>query len=144
MLVVSTYFRSLTLRYNYRIITIKIKLDVVFLRFMGFSITITLRQKLKGVTRMLRWITRQRRESMRFCLRVIVNEKILNLEKTTSSVLSVLLLIDGYNLHLIFHGVNHQIHYFNVQCILLTNQQSVNGNPDKTGIYQWKLNHMNP
>ena len=38
------------------------------------------------------------RESMRvtplgFCLRVIVNEKPLNLEKTTSSVLSVLLLI---------------------------------------------------
>ena len=28
-----------------------------------------------------------------FCLRVIVNEKLLNLEKTTSSVLSVLLLI---------------------------------------------------
>ena len=28
-----------------------------------------------------------------FCLRVIVNEKPLNLEKTTSSVLSVLLLI---------------------------------------------------
>ena len=38
------------------------------------------------------------RESMRvtplgFCLRVIVNEKLLNLEKTTSSVLSVLLLV---------------------------------------------------
>ena len=37
-------------------------------------------------------------ESMRvtplgFCLRVIVNEKLLNLEKTTSSVLSVLLLV---------------------------------------------------
>ena len=30
-----------------------------------------------------------------FCLRVIVNKKPLNLEKTTSSVLSVLLLIDG-------------------------------------------------
>ena len=38
------------------------------------------------------------RESMRvtplgFCLRVIVNEKLLNLEKTTSSVLSVLFLV---------------------------------------------------
>ena len=32
---------------------------------------------------------------MRFCLRVIVNEKPLNLEKTTSSVLSILLLIYG-------------------------------------------------
>ena len=31
-----------------------------------------------------------------FCLRVIVNEKSLNLEKTTSSVLSVLLLIYGW------------------------------------------------
>jgi len=30
---------------------------------------------------------------MGFCLRVIVNEKLLNLEKTTSSALSVLLLI---------------------------------------------------
>ena len=44
-------------------------------------------------------MTRQK-ESMRvtlfgFCLRVIVNEKPLNLEKTTSSVLSVLLLIYG-------------------------------------------------
>ena len=48
---------------------------------------------------MPRWITRQR-ESMRvtpldFCLRIIVNEKPINLEKTTSSVLSVLLLIYG-------------------------------------------------
>ena len=44
-------------------------------------------------------MTRQK-ESMRvtplgFCLRVIVNEKPLNLVKTTSSVLSVLLLIYG-------------------------------------------------
>ena len=31
--------------------------------------------------------------SLGFCFRVIVNEKPLNLEKTTSSVLSVLLLI---------------------------------------------------
>ena len=33
--------------------------------------------------------------SLGFCLRVIVNEKPLNLEKTTSSVLSILLLIYG-------------------------------------------------
>ena len=32
------------------------------------------------------------------CLRVIVHEKPLKLEKTTSSVLSVLLLIYGFNL----------------------------------------------
>ena len=61
----------------------------------GFSFTITLRQK--PVTRMPRWMTRQR-ESTRItplglCLRVIVNEKPLNFEKSTSSVLSVLLLI---------------------------------------------------
>ena len=46
---------------------------------------------------MPRWITRQRKSMcvtpLGFYLRVIVNEKILNLEKTTSSVLSVLLLI---------------------------------------------------
>ena len=47
------------------------------------------------------------RESMRvtplgFLLRVIVNEKPLNLKKTTSSVLSVLLLIYAYNCELQF------------------------------------------
>jgi len=46
-------------------------LDVVFSRFRGFSFTITLRQKRKVV---------------------IVNEKLLNLEKTRSSVRSVLLI----------------------------------------------------
>ena len=39
------------------------------------------------------------RESMRtflgFCLRVIVNEKPINLEKTTSSILSILVLMYG-------------------------------------------------
>ena len=36
-----------------------------------------------------------------FCLRFIVNEKLLNLEKTTSSVLSVLLLIyEDYSVNL--------------------------------------------
>ena len=39
--------------------------------------------------------------SLGFCLRIIMNEKPINLEKTTSSVLSVLLLIygHGYLLH---------------------------------------------
>ena len=46
-------------------------LDVVFSRFRGFLFTITLRQKRKVV---------------------IVNEKLLNLEKTRSSVRSVLLI----------------------------------------------------
>ena len=59
------------------------------------------KQKPKGETRMQRWITR---ESMRvnpfsLCLRVIVNKKLLNIVKTTSSVLSVVLLIyfNNYN-----------------------------------------------
>ena len=38
-----------------------------------------------------------RRTSLGFCLRVIVNEKTLNFEKTTYSVLSVLLLKYGSN-----------------------------------------------
>ena len=54
-------------------------------------------QKPKEVTRMLSWMARQR-ESMRatplgFLLKLIVNEKIPNLEKTTSRVLSVFILI---------------------------------------------------
>ena len=80
-------------------------LDVVFSRFRGFSFTITLRQKHKRVPR------RQRMLSL--CLVIqsccaellwasvsrIVNEKPLNLEKTTSSGLSVLLLIYGTKVH---------------------------------------------
>ena len=62
-------------------------LDLVFLRFRGFSSTITPRQKPKGVTRMWRLIIRQR-ESMRF--RFVMNEEQLNLEKTTFSVLFVI------------------------------------------------------
>ena len=54
-------------------------------------------QRPKGFLPMPRWITRQiesmRVTSLGFCLWVIVNEKRLNLEKTTSIVLSVLLLI---------------------------------------------------
>ena len=73
-------------------------------RFRVFLCTITLRQTAKRVTRMVRRITRQRvetRESvlrrlnvtpLGVCLRVIVNKKPLNLEKTTSSVLSVSLI----------------------------------------------------
>ena len=56
----------------------------------------TPRQKPKGVMRMLSLglvIKRGiRLTSLSLCLRVFVNEKPLNLEKTTSSVLSVLLL----------------------------------------------------
>ena len=49
---------------------------------------------------MPRWMTRQR-ESMRitrfgFCLMIFVSEKLLNVEITTTSVLSVLLLIYDY------------------------------------------------
>ena len=74
----------------------------------SFRSHLTLRQKTKGFPRRKRLITRQR-DSMRclargtpfgFRLMVIVNEKKLNLEKTTSSVLSVLLLI--YDLDQLF------------------------------------------
>ena len=51
----------------------------------------------KGVTRKLRLITIQGEimlvTPMGFCLKVIVNENPLNLEKTTSIVLSVLLIL---------------------------------------------------
>ena len=70
--------------------------DVVFSRFMCVSFTITLRQKPKEVTSILSLcLVIQRVTPLDFCLRVIVNEKPLNLEKTTSSVLSVLLLTYG-------------------------------------------------
>ena len=66
-------------------------LDVVFARFRGFSFTITLRQKPKIVMRML-FLCLVIQYSM--CVtssgpRVIVKEKTLDLEKTTTSVLSV-------------------------------------------------------
>jgi len=65
-------------------------LDVVFSRFRGFSFIVTLRQKPKEVTRMLSLCLVIQR-SMRvtpsgFFLRVIVNEKTLNIKKPTSSV----------------------------------------------------------
>ena len=63
--------------------------DFVFLIFKGFSFTITLRQKPKGVPRRQRLITiKTQREHAHV-------EKPLNLENTTSSVLSALLLIYG-------------------------------------------------
>ena len=69
-------------------------LDVDFSRFMYVSFKITLRQKPKGVTRKLSLclvIHRGMRVTpLGFCLRVFVNEKPINLEKTTTSVLSVL------------------------------------------------------
>ena len=65
-----------------------------------FKICLKLRQKLRGVLRSRCIITRQRESVLRrlheaaqgFCLRVIVNEFHPNLEKTTSCVLSVLLI----------------------------------------------------
>ena len=64
---------------------------------MGFSFTINLSQKPKGVTRMLfLFLVIQRGihvAPLGFCLRVILNEKLLILKKTTSSVLYVLLFI---------------------------------------------------
>ena len=71
-------------------------LDVVFSRFRGFSFTITLRQKPKWVRRRLSFclvIQRGMRVAPLGCFRIIVNEKLLNLEKTTASVLSALLWI---------------------------------------------------
>ena len=63
----------------------------------GISFTITLRQKPKRSSAQTALNFKTERESMRvtpsgLCLRVIVNEKPRNLEKTTSSVLSVLLI----------------------------------------------------
>ena len=68
---------------------------------MGCSFTITVRQTPRGVTRILRRITKQRKgritiQRRGFSLRVIVNETPINLEETTS-VLYVLLLIYGQN-----------------------------------------------
>ena len=61
--------------------------------------TITLGQKPKGVQRRASLNNKTERgharNSLGFCLRVIVIEKTLNLERTTSSVLSVILLIYG-------------------------------------------------
>ena len=65
--------------------------------YQDFLFTIPLRQKPKGVTRSRHRIARLREPFLRrislnllgFCLGVIVNEKPLDLEKTTTSVLSV-------------------------------------------------------
>ena len=61
------------------------RLDVVFSRLRGFSFTIIMRQRPKGVTRMLSIclvIQRCLHETpLGFCLRVVVNEKPLNLEE---------------------------------------------------------------
>ena len=64
---------------------------------MGFSFTINLSQKPKGDTRMLFLFLVVQRDihvaPFGFSLRVILNEKLLILKKTTSSVLYVLLFI---------------------------------------------------
>ena len=68
--------------------------DVVFLRFRGFQFTIGLRKKSKGVTRIRRRILRRMRVTpLGVFPRVIANENPLNLEKTRSSVISLLFLI---------------------------------------------------
>ena len=89
-------------------------LDVVFSRFRGFSLTLNLRQRSKGVTRMLSLclvIQRCLRGThLGFCLRIFVNEKPLNLEKTISSVQSVLLIIYPSILHL--YGAKTFSHFF--------------------------------
>ena len=70
-------------------------LDVVFSRFRGFSFTIT--QRSYNWLSFCPLIQRGMRVTpLGFCLRVIVNEKTLNFEKTTSSVLSILLLIYAF------------------------------------------------
>ena len=65
-------------------------LDVVFSRFRVFSFSINLRQKPKEVTRMRCRTGSFSRTPFGFYLRVIVNEKPPNLEKTTSNVLYVI------------------------------------------------------
>ena len=86
---------------NHRLIEITGRtLDVVFSRFMWVSLTITLRQKPKGVTRSRRGNKQTIEPVLRrlpvthlgFCLRVILNETHINLENTTSCVLSVILI----------------------------------------------------
>ena len=70
-------------------------LEVVFSRFMCFSFTITMRLKPKGVT-----LSTEREPVLRrlhathlgILLIVIVNEKHIHLIKTTSRVLSVILI----------------------------------------------------
>ena len=64
-------------------------LDVIFSKFRGFSFTITLSYAHTALN------DKTEREHVRNSF--IVNEKPLNIEKTTSSVLSVLLLIYVYS-----------------------------------------------
>ena len=70
------------------------KLDVVFSRIRSFSFQKNLRQKPKGVTHKLSLclvIQRSMRVTpLGFCLRTILNKIPLNLERTTSRVLSLL------------------------------------------------------
>jgi len=75
----------------------KITTHIKILRFRGFPFTITLRQKPKGVPSRQRMLSLclviqrcLRGTPLCFCLGVIVNEKSLNLEKTASSVISVI------------------------------------------------------
>ena len=47
--------------------------------------------------------------SLGFCLRVVVNEKTLNLEKTTSIVLSVLMIIYDWTIYFLVIDTVHTI-----------------------------------
>jgi hypothetical protein len=99
--------RNQTINYNYqenqkdrgRIIdklTIHIEHErLIFQDLEGFSFTITLRQRSRKLHACFSRCIRG--TPLVLCLRVIVNEKTLNLEKTSSSVLSVFLLFYGKN-----------------------------------------------
>ena len=85
---------------THRLIKIKDRtLDFVFLRIRGILFTITLRQRPKGISCRLRILSFYlviklclHGTPLGSCLRVIVNEKPPNLEKTTPSVLTVILI----------------------------------------------------
>ena len=77
--VLSSEFSSPNFTLDHRLIKITDRaLDVVFSRFISISITITLRQKPKGAM-----LCPLRVTHLGCCLRVILNKKIINLEKTT-------------------------------------------------------------
>ena len=80
-------------------------LDVVFSRFRAFSFFISPKQLERSLSLCLVIQPSMRVTPLGFCLRVIVNEKLQNLEKMRSTVLSVLLLIYACVLLLFFYGL---------------------------------------
>ena len=88
----STINSSIFLDRNNRSTYINRSLDVVFSRFRDFPLTINPKveaQMSYGIEHTLS-LWSMRVTPVGFCLRVIVNEKPINLEKATSSVLSVI------------------------------------------------------